>query len=69
MKLSVAWIFDHINADWRSLDIAALVTTCNQKVAEIEGYTKLSLDLSQLSMAQVKTVAAQVTVLSHEWKQ
>ena len=44
MKLSLAWIFDHIDADWRKIDIAQLVSRFNQITAEIEGFEKTSLD-------------------------
>ena len=43
MKLSLAWIFDHIDADWHSIDVAELVAKFNEMTAEIEGFKKVML--------------------------
>ncbi len=68
MKLSIAWIFDHINADWKAVDIPALVTQCIQTTAEIEGFYPVNINLSEFSLAQVKhKTATSVTVFSLEW--
>src|ERR1700722_5828224 len=44
MKLSIAWIFDHIDADWRTIDIADLVAKFNKITAEIEQVQKVQCD-------------------------
>lgn len=44
MKLSIAWIFDHIDADWHTIDIAELVAQFNKKTAEIESVQRLADD-------------------------
>jgi len=36
MKLSLCWIFDHINGSWRDIPIQELISTFNKKTAEIE---------------------------------
>lgn len=70
MKLSLAWVFDHIDADWKKVDITHLITQFNKVVAEIEGVEKISLDLAPFSLAQVRHVDAQnSTVFSAEWNQ
>lgn len=70
MKLSLAWVFDHIDADWKKLDIAHMITQFNKVVAEIEGVEKISLDLASFSLAQVRHADAQSnTVFSAEWNQ
>ena len=53
MKLSLAWIFDHIDADYKQVDMSALMTLFNEKVAEIEGFYTSKIDLASLYMAQV----------------
>ena len=58
MKLSIAWIFDHIDAPWRSIDIADLVSRFNKTTAEIESIHQVSLDLSALRAVQVLAVDA-----------
>lgn len=68
MKLSLAWIFDHIDADWRTIDVNGLVNSFNQKVAEIEGFEKIALDLNVLAVAKVKNVSgSKVAVHVPEW--
>jgi len=70
MKISIAWIFDHIAADWKTVDVAALVARFNQVTAEIEGFQKIVLPLDQLSLVQIKEVGTDaVTVYSAEWQQ
>lgn len=44
MKVSISWIFDHIDADWRKIDIPALVTKFNQTTAEIEKWYVVTTD-------------------------
>lgn len=56
MKLSLAWIFDHIHADWRSVDVARLVDLFNRKTAEIEGFKKIQFDLSFFTLVTVEQV-------------
>jgi len=53
MKLSIAWIFDHINADWQKQDIQEIMKQFNQKTAEIEGFEHYSLDLTNLVLNEV----------------
>ena len=54
MKLSLSWIFDHINADFKRIDVKKLVQLFNEKVAEIEGYRHIKIDLENLTLAQIK---------------
>jgi len=69
MKLSIAWIFDHIDADWKKLDMPALVQLFNKTAAEIEGVEKISLDLKNFALAQiVSTDSEKCSVEISEWK-
>ncbi len=43
MKLSLAWIFDHIDHPITSIDVDSLVARFNQSVAEIESYQVVSI--------------------------
>lgn len=68
MKLSLAWIFDHIDADWHSIDVAELVAKFNEMTAEIEGFKKVEVDLDSLSFARVTLADGDTTkVHSDEW--
>jgi phenylalanyl-tRNA synthetase beta chain len=55
MKLSLSWIYDHIIAQNKhvDVDIADLVTLFNEKVAEIESYNVLSLDINHMTLCNV----------------
>lgn len=69
MKLSLAWIFDHIDADWRKIDVPALVNLFNKTTAEIEGFQKFSLDLKKLAAAKITDIKGQtITASVPEWK-
>ncbi len=68
MKLSLAWIFDHIDADWKSIDVKKLVSDFNQKTAEIESFFPFHIDLDHLAVAQVVTRDEEsLTVKCPEW--
>src|SRR5579859_5302037 len=68
MKLSIAWIFDHIKTDWKQVDIPDLLKKFNLMTAEIEHSYKVALDLSLFSIWQVTDVKSdKVVVFSTEW--
>ena len=56
MKISLRWIFDHINANWSDVDPEQLVDTFNKTTAEIEGFSEVLLDISPFFLVQVKDV-------------
>jgi len=65
MKLSLAWIFDHLDADWRSIDVPALVKKLNETTAEIEAVHRIELPSDALLVAQVvDSVAEKQTTVS-----
>lgn len=68
MKLSIAWIFDHIEADWKEQVIPRIVELFNQKTAEIERFTRITINLDPLTLARVtSTSGTTVTLHSPEW--
>lgn len=70
MKLSLAWIFDHIDADWRSCDVDALAKKFNSITAEIERVEKFSFDFVPFALATVENHSTNgVTVTIPEWKE
>ena len=69
MKLSISWIFDHIDADWKKFNIEKLVKQFNETTAEIEAFYPINIDLDNLTLAQVKQISEQKAILySPEWK-
>ena len=69
MKLSIAWIFDHIKANWKEIDIEQLVAQFSASSAEIESVRHISLDLDNFSLAMVKSITSKgITVESVELK-
>ena len=59
MKLSLSWLCDHIDADWRKIDVPALVNLFNKTTAEIEGFDKIKIDLKKLAAAKIKEIKGQ----------
>jgi len=51
MKLSLAWIFDHIKADWKSQDVQLIFKKFNAITAEIEQIHSIDFDLTNFFMA------------------
>lgn len=56
MKISIRWIFDHIDSSWNTVDIAHLVKVFNEKTAEIEHVDRITVDLSHLTLLRVTQV-------------
>lgn len=63
MKISLAWVFDYIDAHWRDCDVNQLVTLFNQKVAEIEAFYPITLDIEQLFLGKVISIAHETVEL------
>ncbi|MFH0898477.1 MAG: phenylalanine--tRNA ligase subunit beta [bacterium] len=55
MKLSLAWIFDHIDAKWQDHDINHIMATFNRTTAEIEKFYPISFNLDNFYLAQLST--------------
>jgi phenylalanyl-tRNA synthetase beta chain len=59
MKISIAWVFDHIDTrsisgNWQSIDMIDLINRFNQTTAEIEHYQKIFVPVDTLRLAQVQ---------------
>jgi phenylalanyl-tRNA synthetase beta chain len=63
MKLSLAWIFDHIDADWRHQNIDEIVKRFNAVTAEIEEVEPYCIDLEPYTMAHVESVEGDICSL------
>src|SRR3972149_1688991 len=63
MKLSLAWIFDHIDADWKQQDVKDIVVRFNQTTAEIEDFYKVSFDMSHFFLGVQTAKTAQAITL------
>jgi len=58
MKVSIRWIFDHIESHWDSIDISHLVKLFNGKTAEIEHVERVAIDLSNFTLVRVTNADA-----------
>ncbi|KKP24349.1 MAG: Phenylalanine-tRNA ligase beta subunit [candidate division TM6 bacterium GW2011_GWF2_28_16] len=68
MKLSIAWIFDHINADWRKQDIDYLISKFNAVSGEIEDFYKVKFDLDKFAIGKVIEIkAGKIKFFVPEW--
>lgn len=70
MKLSLAWMFDHIDAPLKKVDVPALASAFNLTTAQIETFSKVTFNPSSFTLAQL-TDLDMVTVVLHspEWKE
>ena len=64
MKLSLAWIFDHIEADWKDQDVNLIVTKFNTVVAEIEHVSRFKIDINQFYLARKEGESSEGMVLT-----
>lgn len=67
MKISIAWAFDHIEADYRKVDIAALITKLSQTTAEVERYHVIDTSLERFSFVTIKSMTNEIYAYSPEW--
>jgi len=52
MKLSLAWIFDHIDADWQKSNPEKIMELFNKTTAEVESFYTVAHDLTTFFMAK-----------------
>lgn len=64
MKLSLAWIFDHINSSWYDHDVPSLMERLHTTTAEIEHYEFYTIDFSKYTLVQL-IEASQETALGY----
>jgi phenylalanyl-tRNA synthetase beta chain len=70
MKFSIAWIFNHLPLDWRSIDINDLVKRFNRITAEVEHIEYRSYDVATYTIAQIINLDTEnVRSFSPEWGQ
>jgi phenylalanyl-tRNA synthetase beta chain len=68
MKLSIAWIFDHLEGSWQKSDVRELAHQLTMTTAEIERVTPVSINLDLFSIGRVTGLSHNtVTVESEEW--
>ncbi|HBY05651.1 TPA: hypothetical protein DEG75_01750 [Candidatus Dependentiae bacterium] len=53
MKISVAWLFDHLGADWHAYDMRDLMARLSATTAEIDGAEPVSWAWNQFFIAEV----------------
>ena len=58
MKLSIAWIFDHIDGNWQQLDINDLIRQLSAKTAEIEDVHRVTLDVDSLTLMRITDISS-----------
>ena len=51
--MSINWIFDHINAECKDLDVSALMHLFNERVAELEGSYISKIGIESLFLGRV----------------
>ena len=69
MKISLAWLFDHLEGDLCAVNVPDLVDQFNLKVAEIESFAKVELDRKQFTVGRVMQVGLEVELFAPELNQ
>lgn len=70
MKVSLRWLFEHIDASWQSCDVPLLVKRFIESVAEVEEVHELSLDQASFALGQVTAALdTEVRLNVPEWQQ
>jgi len=68
MKLSFAWIFDHLEGSWQKSDIQELAHQLTMTTAQVERVIPVNVDLDRFSLGRVTGLSEKtVTVESEEW--
>ena len=68
MKISLNWIFDHIEGNVNKVDIADLVNKFIKTTAEIEEYRSAFFNVDQFTLVQVTHITDVIIVHSPEFK-
>jgi phenylalanyl-tRNA synthetase beta chain len=69
MKLSLVWMFDHIQAHWKDYAINELATRLSNTTAEIDHVRKVTINAEDFSYAHMEEIKQEHAFLtSHEWK-
>ena len=68
MKLSLRWVCDHLEIDWKKINVAKLVEKFNTTTAEIEEFKKYTIDLKSFALAKVVSSSEDGCILEcPEW--
>lgn len=62
MKLSLAWICDHINVEWETINVDKMMEKFNQTTAEIEGFCRVSHETDSLFLGIQKKNTSKVFI-------
>lgn len=69
MKISIAWLFDHISADRASIDPDDLIAKINEITAEVEHSYTIDTDLTHFAMGKVTAIGNDIELDIPEWHQ
>lgn len=69
VKLSVAWLFDHIEGNWKSFDVQDLVKRIIETIAEVDHVEHVAFNVQDSALARaIKITDDMVTLSCAEWK-
>lgn len=63
MKISLAWMFDHINGNWYDIEVHQLVDIFNKTTAEISDFKKVSINPDSFVIGKVKSCDKENVIL------
>ena len=66
MKISLAWVFDHIDVPFHSVNISKVLELFTKHTAELEGWEKVSIDTNQFYVAHITQVGSAISAVLPE---
>lgn len=63
MKISISWVFDHINGDWKKVNIENLANRLSQTTVEIGSFKKISINLEHFLITNVIALETENVIL------
>lgn len=66
MKISLAWVFDHIDIPFESVNIPKVLELFTKHTAELEGWEKVSIDTHKFCVAHIKSIESSISAVLPE---
>lgn len=63
MKVSIAWVCDHLRCNWHDHDIPALISRLSSTIGEIDGFEQVMVPVNEFFLAEVESCGAEDLLL------
>ena len=66
MKISLAWVFDHIDVPFHTVNVSKVLELFTKHTAELEGWEKISIDTEQFYVAHITQIVSSISAFLPE---